>query len=361
MMKHLKFLLIIHLLAALGMLSACNDDPEIPNPNVGNVLIVNEGNFGTGNGTLSLYDREMGTITNRAFFTANGGRELASNIQSVYPLNAPSAALYIICNAADKIEVVDIVSLQALQAPIESDSLVTPRFMAATGDRGFVSIWGPYDANFNLNASKVFVFDLTDNSLVASIPVAAGPEGILAYDGKVYVANSFTNSVQVIDAQSLQITKTIETHVGPNRLLLDRNNRIWTIATGGFGGTPRLQGIDPNTDEIVADISLDGTGANGKFVINAEGNTLYFLGSEPFPSTATRVFEMDIFDTSAPTAPLIEGNNFYGIGSDFRTGNLYIGESNSFQGEGSVLRFDEQAMPLDTIPVGVGPNSFLFY
>ncbi len=85
-----------------------------------------------------------------------------------------------------------------------------------------------------------------------------------------------------------------------------------------------------------------------------------FIGAEPFPSTSTTISSIALDDASANYAPLVNGDHFYGLDTDPLSGDLFVGNSNAFQGEGTVLRYNIEGELQDTYAVGVGPNAMIF-
>lgn len=339
------------LIIFLSLFFSCSEDT--PEPVAGDVLIVNEGNFGQGNGSMSLYNRNNDQVENNAFANANNGRTLEASIQSV---RVHDEVAFIICNAADKIEITNAATLEAIRAPLEDAELISPRYLTVAGNKAYVSMWGPFDANFALTESKVVVIDLNDYSISKYIDVAAGPEGIMAEGDKVFVANSFTNVLTVINTNTDEVTEEI-TLEGSPQLMDTYATFLWVSVTGAATQFVR---INPENNSIAATISVEGSNSNGKFTINESMNSLYFIGAEPFPSSVTNILSLPL-DASSPTyETLISGNSFYGIGSDPLSNELFVGNSNSFQGEGTLLRYDAQGMLLDSYAVGVGPNGFVF-
>ena len=52
------------------------------------VLIINEGNFGWGNGSLSLYKPSLKAVTNQIYRSANSNTPLGDVVQSAYQYNS---------------------------------------------------------------------------------------------------------------------------------------------------------------------------------------------------------------------------------------------------------------------------------
>jgi len=334
----------------LSLLVSCGEDD--PEPVAGDIIIVNEGNFGQGNGSISLYNRDNDVVENNVFTEANNGRSLEASVQSV---TIHEETAFIICNAADKIEITNAITLEALQAPLEDEDLISPRYLTVSGDKAYVSVWGEFDDNFALTESKVAVIDLSDYSISKYISVAAGPEGIVAIDDKVFVANSFTSIITVIDTNTDEVDEEIMLEGSP-QLLATYGGNLWASVSGAAS---QYVQINPADNSIGQTISVAGSNSNGKFAINGSLNTLYFIGAT-FSSSASDIHAIDLNDASPSYETVISGDNFYGVASDPLSNEILVGNSNAFQGEGTILRYDANGQLLDTYASGVGPNDFVF-
>lgn len=335
--------------------TSCQEDEVGSDIGSGRVISVNEGNFGAGNGSISLYDPDNETVENNVFDKVNS--KLSASIQSV---SIYQDKTFIICNAADKIEIVDSETFDRVAAPLAGDSLITPRYMTTAGNKAYVTVWGPYGEDYSLNDSKVAVLNLTDYSIIKMIDTNPGPEDILAVDDKVFVANSFTNTLTVINTQTDAVDTILTINAGPTQLELDQNNMIWISTKGGFEGTAQFISIDPENYAIGNEVDAGESGVTGKFTMNADRDSVFFLGAAPYPSTESAVYTFSTTSPVTPASALINGNSFYGIGIDPNSNILYIGDANAFQGEGTVLRYHTNGELIDDFPVGIAPNSFVF-
>ncbi|WP_277476876.1 YncE family protein [Catalinimonas alkaloidigena] len=332
---------------------ACEEDsPE--GPALGdNIIVVNEGNFGQGNGSVTLLDRDMDTLSNNVFASANAPRELEASVQSV---TVEGNEAFIICNTSDKIEIVDAETFVAIQAPLEDAGLISPRYMDVVGDKAYVSVWGNFDANYMLPESKVAVIDLNDYSIIKYIATEDGAEDVQAVDDKIFVANSYTNKLTVINTNTDEVEEVLTLEGSPQWLEVHEND-LWVSVTGAAAQFVR---INPDNNSVAATVDVAGSNSNGKFTINDNLNVIYFIGAEPWPATATSIYSLAIDEVSASPEEVISGEYFYAVGSDPLTNNLFVGNSNSFQGEGTVLEYDSEGTLLETYSVGVGPNNFVF-
>ena len=119
-------------------------------------------------------------------------------------------------------------------------------------------------------ADKVDVFDPAKRRVIAQIGDMKGPRGI-AVDpqaGKVYIANSGANAIAVIDTKTWTVTNTIALGASPNALLLAPDGRLYVsnwrnssvsivdAAKGGevakveLGGIPEQMVWDPDQQGV---------------------------------------------------------------------------------------------------------------
>ena len=348
-MRRLKPILTFKVLWLLVLFSSCNDntnDPAPIPPKTG-VIIVNEGNFGAGNGSISLYDEVLKTITNNVVKTANGGSEIGSLVQSIY-LN--DGVGYIICNSPDKVEFINESDFKFVDNPITNIS--QPRYMTAAGDKGYISCWGQWDlASWTLPNSYIAVIDLSSRKIVDTLQCGSGPEGIITFNNKLYVANTQEESISVIDLASKSSLKvTLESTA--SHLVADANGMIWVSTKSG------LQSINSTSLEPVDKIDIDDL--NGKMTINSSGTSIYYLTTKPWPETGSSVFVFKTDVKIKETSALFSGENFYGIAYNFTTDRLYVSDSKAFSGPGEIIVYDLNGKLLDSQVSSVGPNGFVF-
>ena len=99
------------------------------------VYITNEGNFGTGNGSLSIYDKFSNSVTNNIYSSSNGGALLGDVVQSMEYFDGKG---YLCVNNSAKIEVIDnnAVHIASIQA-------TSPRYLKQVNQsKAYVSDWG---------------------------------------------------------------------------------------------------------------------------------------------------------------------------------------------------------------------------
>lgn len=348
-MKKSNFALYVLLIVSL-IFTACKKQ-EAPVPlgkYEGGVLIVNEGNFGDADGSVSFLSADD-KITNNIFKAENeqivGGTIQALRLHDSYAV--------MVTNSADKVIVANAKDFKK-QHIISDEVMVNPIDFAGVGNKGYVSQWGKTDFVTYPNAA-IKVIDLVAGTITKTIALEAKPQGVLAHNGKVYVALEGSEKVVVINPDTDAVEASITVAKGPSRMVVDANNKIWVMCTSG-----NLVRINPADNSVEATISgVKSAGFNEKIAINSSKDKIYYLAPAPWPSADVEVFAFDISATTAPTAALIKGTNFYGIGVA-KDGNIYIGNSAAFQGTGKVERYKADGTKIDEMEAGRGTSNFVF-
>jgi YVTN family beta-propeller protein len=106
----------------------------------------------------------------------------------------------------------------------------------------------------NTGSNTVSVIDGKTDRVVATIPVGADPHGIIVSNtlGKVYVTNSGSNTVSVIDGKMNKVVAKIPVGSNPHRLALFMSTVYVTNS-----GSNTVSVIDGKTDRVVATIPVD--------------------------------------------------------------------------------------------------------
>ena len=347
-MKEVKLKLII-ILTALVVLSSCSESEQGPDGKFTNgVFVINEGNFSEANGTISFYRESSREVSQDIFDQANGFSP-GGLLQSVY---FHENRAFIIDNSGSKIYVVDADSFELIQT-IE-DGLSAPRYMTVLDDRAYVTNWGPYDENFSLNESYVLVINLETYDELSSIPTDSGCEGIMAYGGRVAVANSFSNTVDIIDPASASVVTQLVVAAGPTSFVEDINGKTWLLSNSWLTGSALSQ-LDLLTEEVIKSFTIGGSAKS--LQTNPAKDQLYYL-SAPFDADAS-VYKVSIDATEDNSEAVVSAPNLYGMGIHPVTGEIYLANHNGFQGNGTGLIYNADQLK-STFATGVGPNGFVF-
>lgn len=340
-----------------NLLWACNNNDSEPSPSLlADVIVINEGNFGSSDAALSTYNSLDETVSLSVFAQKNGF-PFGAIIQNAI---LHEERIYVVCQNPSKVEVLDAQSFESIATiqPSFADPIqfANPFGIAVVGNKAFVSNWGTYNSStFGFDNSFLVEIDLSNFSIAQKIDRAIQAQNILAHNGNIYISNVGANSITRLNPDNLQTTD-ITTASSPDAMQIDANGNLWVLCRSG-----NLQKIDLTTNTVSQTISdVPVSGFNEKMAINSAGNKLYVLSSTGFNPSTSAVYEISASATTAPSEALITGENFYGIGVHPSSNFIYLSDNNGFQGNGTCLIYSELGSQITSFAAGRGPNGFLF-
>ncbi len=350
-----SFLLLLSFFAV----SCTSDDRETPKeetPPSGDyaqgIFILNEGGFGYSNASVSFLDA-AGQIYNSIYSNVNS-TNLGDTAQS---MGFEGDNAYIVVNNSSTIEVVNRNSFQHIATV--SNMIVNPRYIVFKGNKGYISNWG--DPN-NVNDDYLAVLNLETNLVEAKISVVEGPEKLLVYNGKIYVAHKggygYGNTISVIDMASQSLLASIPVADVPNGMVI-KNGFLYVICSGKQSYTQ---------DETLAKL----------FRINLENNNIenvltFPQGKHPghleldnetlFYVMDNNVYTISLSDFQLSQNPLFEPTSdgvelLYGF--KVNQGNIYIADAKDYVSNGEVFIYNLTGDLQQKHTVQIIPNSFYF-
>ncbi len=344
-----KNVLILLGLFCLVGLSSCDDKPKpnddivIPPPINGSVWIVNEGNFQSGNASLTVLDYGENKLYDDVFESTNH-RKLGDVFQSVNVINDRA---YCVVNNSAKIEVVNAENYQSIAT---ITGFVSPRYILQV-DQGKAYVTEYY-------SNRICIVDLNANLLVDSIHLDGWGEEMAIVNQKVYVTNPRTNYVYVINAINNMIMDSIGVVKGGVSIQLDAQQKLWVLSKGDALSNikPALQRINPTADTVEQTFTL--TSAEGdvsRLRMNSGRTTMYWLGKH--------VFRHHIADaTPSNTAFITSVNqNFYGLGVHPISHEIYVSDAKDFVQRSDINRYHADGSLSAFFKAGIIASDFYFY
>ena len=348
--KNTIFVIVIGLI-----LASCQNDSIRPNINIGlyerGYFITNEGNFGTGNGSLSFIS-ENGAVSNN-IFEQNNSFSLGDVVQSMEIINEKA---YIVVNNSSKIEVANIDSMTHVAT---INGLISPRYiLQVSNERAYISDWG---------IGGIHVLDLNTNSIISTINTGQGPEKMLIKDNKAYICNvggfGLDNTVSVIDTENDVLITKINVGDKPNSIVEDANGNIWVLAGGNteydanwnvVAETPgELTNINSETYNVDGSIVFEVGDHPKDLIIDDNGTTLYFSNG----SWSKSVFSFNIYNNMLSTNPII-AKSFYSLG--FNDNHIYGTDVKDYVQNGRTYKYNTNGEVVDSSEVGIIPGSYCF-
>ncbi len=321
----------------------CVDCPnDFTETELSDVLIVNEGPFMTGSGTVSLYKPSNQTISNNVYFQANAGNNLGNIAQSITQIDNKA---YIVINNASKIEIADINNFTSLGTITGFNS---PRYMLPINtNKAYVT---------DLYSNSIQIVDLNSNSISGSIPLSGWTEELLLHNDTVYACDVTNNNLLLLNPNTNTLVDSVKLGVQPLDIVKDQNNKLWIMCNGGINeANPKLIRFNPTNRTIEHTFVFPSIAESpGNLKINATGDQLYFINSN--------VYKMNISSNSLPTLPLITNNNniYYGLGIDPTNEEVYVSDAIDYVQNGVIFRYTPSGALIDQFTAGIIPRDFLF-
>lgn len=347
MMNKLFFLAI----AALFFVSCSSDDdgqPEyVPAAFEKGILVTNEGPFGNGSGAITYISEDYSTVAQNIYRTVNG-TELGNIVQSMGFQNENA---YIVVNNSNKIMIANRYSFEAVDSI--KTGIENPRyFMGADGNKGYVTNWG--DPNDN-GDDFIAVLDLRNNTVATTIPVAFGPERMVTYNNKVYVAHQGgfgqNNIVSVISGNNVESTITVGEV--PNSMVV-LGNSLFVLC----GGNPSYTGNETAGSLVKIDLSSGQVSNTYAFSTTEHPSSLTMDGNSLFYSLDGKVYKLNSGSVSLPGNDIIEGF-FYTL--EAKNGLLYATDAGDFASRGSLKIYDLSTnQQIQDFQTGIVPGGIYF-
>ncbi|MCH7658588.1 MAG: YncE family protein [Bacteroidetes bacterium] len=319
-----------------------NGNNNIPRSFKPGVFIINEGNFGWGNGSVSFFDRADSKVYNHLFQKAND-RALGDVPQSMFIMDSLG---FIVVNNSGKVEVINMESFISVNT---ITGLTSPRyFLPVSESIAYVS---------DLYSGSVTLVRLDDFTIIKTIETGMSTEQMIKIGDELFVANwSGGNKILVIDIVEGKLVDTIAVIMEPNSMVLDKHRKLWVLCSGGFLNEemPGIIRIDPVTREKEKTFRFSMLESSPSHLcINGSGDTLYYLNNG--------IFQMPVTETEIPSDPLVQnGKLFYSIGIDPESGIIYAADAIDYQQKGKVFRYMPEGALKDSFDVDIIPGSFVF-
>ncbi len=362
-MKLSKLAFLAVLIAVIFTSCESTDDAtelpvELPLGDYENGLIINaEGAFGNGNASIGYISNDLLSQEDGIFMNVNN-RLLGDTSQSI---TFTDELAFIVVNNSNKIEIVNRYTFESV-ATIDS-GLLNPRYIAISENKGYVTNWGdPSIATDDFIA----VINLSSNVLDATIPVAEGPEQILAKGAKLYVSHkggfNVNNKISIINANDNAVN-TIVVNDAPDEMVFDSSGNLIVLSSGKnlFWEMPPVETpasitkINTSTDTVLTNFVFP-MGAHPGLMAYENGITYYILND--------KLYGLQDTDTTLPTTSLLDieltSSAPFIYGMRVKGNTLYVIDA-SFAEQSDLLIYDLSLnVKLETLDVALGASKIYF-
>lgn len=314
------------------------------------LFICNEGNFQYGNGSLSYYDPQTNEVQNEVFFRANGYR-LGDVVHS---MTIEGQTGWIVSNNSHVVFAIDV---KTFKEKGRIENLTSPRYIHFIDDRkAYVTqLWD----------NRIFIvdpqrFEVTGYITVPGMEPGSGSTEQMVSYGKYVYCNcwSYQNRIIKIDSETDQVVGELTVGIQPTSLVMDCNEKLWTLTDGGYEGSPygheapALYRIDAATFEIEQRYRFRSGSSVGRLTVDGRGEKLYWIDSD--------IWRMDVNSKRLPVKPLIKERQtkYYGLTVNPANGEIYVADAIDYQQQGVIYRYSSAGELIDEFYVGITPGAY---
>lgn len=361
-MKQFRFTLL--LLAVFSILStSCEPLSSTNYVQRNKVLVLNQGNYLSQDGSVYVYDEDAATMTPNAYAKANNNTRLGATLMSGTYSNYGIG--YLLCSNPDKIEVINMLTMQTLSNPVETNLLNT-REIALGDEHFFVTNAGTEyevqeDGSYEYINSYVSIYDQSNNNPIDTVHVGSDAQGMIYYNDKLYVGTKEGIAILEKDGSKFTYagTYTDEEYPGAVKYFAYYNNLLYA-SVPGYG----IIAYDP-ADEKVRErypvaYCLD---SNGYITMDSEGNIYSF--ATKYNADWSSIESSNVYRINTKTGEageIFDGEYLYSVGVSPYSGNIFTSEANGFQSNSSVNIIDPKtATSVATKTAGIGTFRYLFF
>lgn len=335
-------------------------DTDAPITPVKGFYLLNEGNMGMNKASLDFMDFETGSYKSNVFSQANptlvGGLGDVGNAIGIY-----GSKLYVVVNASSKIEVLDVKTGKRIKK-IDIDN---GRYITFHKGKAYVSSYLGSIGNSNASNGIVAEIDTTSLSITRRVDVGRQPEELVAYNDKIYVANSggysppdYESTVSVIDINSFTETKRIEVGINLHRLKIDSEGDLYVTSRGDYYETPsKLLVVDTETETVKKSFEI------GVSNLTIQNDIAYMYNTEFSYITGDYNISYLMFDTKTEEfldkSFISDANKKlikmpYGIAVHPETGDVFVTDAKDYVTPGDLYCFTPEGELKWDVPVQTG-------
>lgn len=349
-MKTMKKIVFFAFATLLFVSCSDDDSPQteyVPEAFENGILITNEGPFNNGSGNITYVSDDYATVAQNIYRTVNG-TELGNIVQS---MGFSDDKAYIVVSNSAKIMIANRYTFQSVDSI--KTGLDNPRYFVGTdSNKGYVSNWG--DPNDNTD-DYIAVVDLRTNTISTTIPVAFGPERMVSYNNKIYVAHQGAfgqnNLVSVISGNSVESTITVGDV--PNSMVIS-GNTLYVLC----GGNPSYAVTETAGSIVKIDLTTGQVSQTFTLGTTEHPTSLTMDGTNLFYSLDGKVYELDSSSITLPGTSIIDGF-FYTLQA--KDGKLYAADAKDYASKGSLLIYDLSTnQQIQDFQTGIVPGGIYF-
>lgn len=329
-------------LLVLLIFSSCSDSDDnidiIKGDFDNGYFVSNEGQFPQPNGSVTFVSKDLSDVKKEIFKNVNG-KALGSVVQSIA---IEGDIAFLIVNNSNKIEVVNKTTFESIATITEN--INQPRYALVKNGKIYIT---------NQGTTSVEIFDAQGFSHLKSIEVNKEVQEIINDGNFIYVRNTLSdakwnnisNNITVIDSNTNTVVKNIIVGEGLNSIEIEAGI-LYALHNSG------ITKINTNNNEILGEIPF-GEGLNNGNKLEVADNFLYFI-------SGTNIYKFSTDATTLENTVLVDTKIAGGSGFGFNVigQKIFYIDAKNFIENSEAFVYDLDGKFLKSFTVGVGANGF---
>ena len=297
------------------------------------IIIINEGNFQWGNGSMGIYNKENKIYQSRVFQNKNS-LPLGDVPQSI---NNWNGKFYCPINSSGTIKIIDQSSFNYIG---EIKNAGSPRYIERIND-SLALITQLYN-------NQILIANYQSMQVIDSIAIRNRTEQMISFLDQILITAPTSNQLYSFSKSTLSITDSLTLEYGISDIEIDTNNRIWCLATSMYQHSveEKLFRINPYTLELEQSIALDSIYSYGSLAIM--DTTPLFRKNQTLVSYEDSIIEWKTFQ------------NIYEIVVDPFTQEIFVADASDFIANSKIQRLSSKGELIDSFEAGVNTTYFYF-
>lgn len=347
----------------LTFVSCGGDDPKNPQEKsiAKGLFVLNEGNYTNASSSLTFYDPEADTVENNLFYRVN----LSPLGDVANSMMIDETGMYIVVNNSKYIYKVNP---ETMKYKAKLDGLTSPRHIisinknkAYVSDQISAGLWV-------INPETMQKTGFVELGNTTEKIVRVGNEIVVTNWSNFYQPETSNSTIQFVNIETDELVATMDVAPEPNSIVLDKNNNIWVLCSGGYAAPcePALFCINPATRQVIKRFDFSEGDYPSSLTIDNDKETLYFLGGG---LGSLDLYKMSIDDEMLPIEEFISSQQsavssqqlvFYSVAVDPENGDIYITDVKNYMQNGDVLRFTSEGEYVTKFSAGMVPGTMMF-
>lgn len=333
-MKNVIARLVIFIIIFYSCKPPAKENDPLPDLLQSGMYIVNEGNFQSGNGSVSFYDSANNVVTQDIFFKKNN-RQAGDVCQQ---LSYFQNQFYLVVNNSGKIELLDadFISTKTITG------LTSPRYIAFTSNtKGYVT---------DLYAKGVSIINTNTQEIEKKISINYWTEELLNYEDTLYVTSPESRYLYLIDGKSELLKDSIDIGYGSSSIAIDNNHFLWVLCNGNHSLSilPSIVCINPKNREIIRTIKASSYSIfASKINFNRINNCMYWIENDIY-----KINTDNLSSTKEVVIPA-SGKTFYGLAVKSSNGDIIVSDAGDFSQRSTIYTYTKNGLERNSFKAGL--------